>query len=131
MDSNNQIKVEWARAEDLTEQGKLHEAATCLFRVKRLLLQESGTDGGQKFGLVLKQLNAKAVAEFEKVLGMIKAASPYVALGLDGVSTCETIFMLSLQITNPIYTQPPHITSGRGEEGLPQDGAQVSPRPQP
>jgi hypothetical protein len=99
MDSS-QIKKEWARAADLTEDGKLHEAATCLFRVKRLLQQEQSkepnTDGEKKYGLLVKALNTKAVTEFEKVLGMIKAASPYVALGLDSVSTRESILSSSI-----------------------------------
>ena len=86
--SSHELKAEWARAAELKAQGELHEAAAALFRVRRLLQQESAsTNGGHKFGNLVKQLNAKAEGEFEGVLGMIKSASPYVALGLDSVSS--------------------------------------------
>lgn len=87
------IRVEWQQAEELKNQGNLHEAATCFSRVLRLLREEAtaqDADGNRVSELVGK-LQKKAEQEVAGTCKTMRSASPYLVLGLEGVTALKGV----------------------------------------
>ena len=84
------IRKEWQQAEELKNQGQLHEAATRFSRVLRLLREEVD-DGNNRVSTVVGQLEKRAEAEVSETCNTMKSASPYVVLALEPFSAVKDV----------------------------------------
>ena len=88
------IRSEWKRAEDLKAHGNLHEAATSFNRVLRLLREEATSQGvgaSNKVSALVDKLREKAEEEIGATCITMRAASPYVVLGLEGLAPVKAV----------------------------------------